>query len=77
MVSNLDNALGDAWTIGRDDFDLTDSPVANRFTTGSGHGWYLDSVELNLGRFEGATDPAIDDIDGILLRITAVCPGLY
>ncbi|TWU29047.1 choice-of-anchor R domain-containing protein [Novipirellula artificiosorum] len=54
VVSNLSNTLGQAWTIGRDDVDLTDSPVANRFATGSGPGWHLDSVVLNLGLFAGS-----------------------
>ncbi len=73
VVSNLDNTLGDAWTIGSDGVDLTDSPVANRFTTGSGPGWHLDSVVLNLGLFELAT--ATGDIYVYLAADDVGLPG--
>ncbi|MEA5535643.1 PEP-CTERM sorting domain-containing protein [Crocosphaera sp. XPORK-15E] len=75
VVSNLNNPLGDAWTIGSQDADLTDSPVANRFTTGSGPGWQLDSVVLNLGRFSGATGSATGNIDVYLASDNNVAPG--
>lgn len=73
VVSNLDNTLGDAWTIGSNGADLTDSPVANRFTTGSGPGWHLDSVVLRLGLFELAT--ATGDISVYLAADDVGLPG--
>ncbi|WP_152053854.1 choice-of-anchor R domain-containing protein [Tautonia marina] len=51
VVSNLSNTQDSAWRIGSGS-TLLDSPVANQFTTGSGPGWILDSVVLNLGVFE-------------------------
>ncbi|MGB6222498.1 choice-of-anchor R domain-containing protein [Haloferula sp.] len=76
VVSNLSNASDlEAWTIGSQDADLTDSPVANRFTTGSGPGWNLDSVTLNLGRFEGASGSAAGAIDVYLAADNGGVPG--
>ena len=74
VVSNLNNVVDQAWTIGRDDVDLTDSPVAIQFTTGAGPGWQLDSVVLNLGRFNNSF-PAAGDIDAYLALDNAGVPG--
>ena len=62
-------------TIGSQDADLTDSPVAMQFTTGSGSDWNLDSVELNLGRFEGAVGPAGGSIGVVLAADLGGLPG--
>ena len=72
VVSNLNNLRDQAWTIGREDVDLTDSPVAIQFTTGAGPGWRLDSVVLNLGLFSGTPSA---DIDSYLALDNGGVPG--